>query len=146
MSGEGESRPLAENEDDRKPVKGCCGRMRSLVTVEPIAFLYILAAILANSTNQQYASYYNAVQMGGDVELLSVGICELGNNDNSKCHYTETSSLLALCEGNPPVTGIFPSQMDQLRDYQFPVVTMWQSKYSTSSPCLVSIVWNIYER
>ena len=58
-------------------------RIRGSVTVEPIAFLYILPFVLSTSTNQQYASYYQAVALGGDPELLEVGLCSIGDYNNT---------------------------------------------------------------
>lgn len=58
-------------------------RLRSAVTVEPIAFCYILPFVLSTSTNQQYASYYNAIALGGDPAVLTVGLCSLGVNNTA---------------------------------------------------------------
>ena len=41
-------------------------------------------------------------------------------------HQMETFfTLLALCEGNPPVTGGFPSQRSVLRSFEFSLIWAW---------------------
>lgn len=76
---EGESQPIME-EKKAAESPGCWSRMRSTLTVEPIAFLYTLAFVLSTSTNQQYSSFYYGLELGGDSDLLSVGVCSLNEN------------------------------------------------------------------
>ena len=73
-----EKSPLAPKIDQQPHGSG--RKHPSWLTVEPIAFLYNLGFVMSTSTNEQYASYYSALAMGGDPSLLSVGLCSLGAN------------------------------------------------------------------
>ena len=63
--------------------RSCWGRFRAAVTVEPVTFLYILGYILSTTLIQQYASYYLAMQLNGDPELLTEGLCYVPTNSSA---------------------------------------------------------------
>ena len=49
------------------------------------------------------------------------------------CHQTETfSALLALCEGNPPVTGGFPSQLPVMSFNVYSLICVWPNGWETN--------------
>ena len=77
--------------------KGCCGgSLRRYVTVEPAAFLFILAYILATSTTQQYVTYRTAEDLGANTALLTASLCELTANMSTSVSEVEAEAASVL--------------------------------------------------
>ena len=109
--------------------------LECMIYFRSLSFWYFDGTSKSISVNYCYASCYNWC------DVISVGNCGDVNNSGFNITFMMTSSngnisaLLALCVGNSPVTGEFPSQRPLTRSFDISLSCALNKRLSKQSRC-----------